>query len=64
MGDEIKMAFMLLTLSSKILNEDEFFWFFFNKVRHFLSKFSTLVTSQKKMFFALSGASRCVFEKK
>jgi hypothetical protein len=26
------------------------FWFSFDKVRHFLSKFSTLVTSQKKCF--------------
>jgi hypothetical protein len=25
-------------------------WFSFNKVRHFLSKFSTLMTSQKKCF--------------
>jgi hypothetical protein len=30
------------------------------KVRHFLSKFSTLVASQKK---PLSDALRCVFEK-
>jgi hypothetical protein len=30
------------------------FWFFFDKVKYFLSK---------KVFFALSDASRCVFEK-
>jgi hypothetical protein len=34
------------------------FWLFFDKVRHFLLKFSTLVTSQQKVFFALSDASR------
>jgi hypothetical protein len=39
------------------------FFFFFDKVRHFLSKFSTLVTSQKKVFFALSEASKSVVEK-
>jgi hypothetical protein len=39
------------------------FLFFFDKVRHFLSKFSTLVTSQKKVFFAVSEASKSVFEK-
>jgi hypothetical protein len=39
------------------------FLFFFDKVRHFLSKFSTLVTSQKKVFFALSEASKSVFGK-
>jgi hypothetical protein len=39
------------------------FLFFFDKVRHFLSKFSILVTSQKKVFFALSEASKNVFEK-
>jgi hypothetical protein len=37
------------------------FLFFFDKVRHFLTKFSTLVTSQKKVFFALSEASKSVF---
>jgi hypothetical protein len=39
------------------------FWFSFGKVRHCLSKFSTLVTSQNKVFFALSDASKFVFEK-
>jgi hypothetical protein len=39
------------------------FWFSFDKVRHFLSKFATLVTSQKIVFFALSDASKSVFEK-
>jgi hypothetical protein len=39
------------------------FWISFNKTRHLLSKFSTLVTSQKKMFFALFTASKSVFEK-
>jgi hypothetical protein len=38
--------------------------FFFDKVRHFLSKFSTLVASQKKVFFALSDASKDVVLKK
>jgi hypothetical protein len=38
-------------------------WFSFDKVRNFLSKYSTLVTSQKKVFFALSDASKNVFEK-
>jgi hypothetical protein len=32
---------------------NELFWFFFEKIRHFLSKFSTLLTSQKKSVFAL-----------
>jgi hypothetical protein len=45
----------------KCLNE--LFWFFLDKVRHYLTKFSTLVTSQKKGIFALSDASKCVFEK-
>jgi hypothetical protein len=39
------------------------FWFSFDKVRQFLSKFSTLVTSQKKVLFALSDSSKSVFEK-
>jgi hypothetical protein len=39
------------------------FWISFDKVRYFLSKLSTLVTSQKKVFFALSDASKWVFEK-
>jgi hypothetical protein len=32
------------------------FWFFFDKVRHILSKFSTLVVTKKKIFIALSDA--------
>jgi hypothetical protein len=39
------------------------FWFSFDKVRHFISKFSTLVTSQKKVLFALSDASKSDFDK-
>jgi hypothetical protein len=58
----------LLTLSTgdfdvtkrKCLNK--FFWFFLDKVRYFLTTFSTLVASHK-VVFALSDASRCVFEK-
>jgi hypothetical protein len=38
------------------------FWFFFDKVKYFLSKFS-ICDATKKVFFALSDASRCVFEK-
>jgi hypothetical protein len=41
----------------------DFYGFFVDKVGNFLSKFSTLMTSQKIVFFALSDASRCVFEK-
>jgi hypothetical protein len=39
-----------------------FFWFFFDKLRNFLSKFSSLVVT-KKRFIALYDASRCAFEK-
>jgi hypothetical protein len=50
---EICPGSLTLSLGILITEANMFKWtflFFFDKVRHFLSKFSTLVTSQKSFF--------------
>jgi hypothetical protein len=48
-------------LKRKFLNK--LFWCFFDKVTHFLIKIFNFGDVTKKVFFALSEALRCFFEK-
>jgi hypothetical protein len=41
---------------------NELLWFYFNKTRHIFIKIFNFGDVTKKVFFALSDASRCVFE--